>query len=304
MGHANFIKHMPVEFRSNEFANMFAAVTGSGRLKGYGSAIAREFANRGAAGIVIMSRDDRNRDQAERILGELQDRGTRGVLFQGDLTDMAIQTNLSRFIRAEFGQLNALVNNAGDLVINPFNAMTREEWDRVMAVNARTAWELSKKLYVLFPRGEGGSIVNVGSVVGEYGNRGQIGYVTSKAALVGITKSLALELASRNIRVNQVNPGYAETDMTAFLADDEVTKIIIAEHTPLGRIGRTDEVAYYVVNFCSPRGKFATGSILDVDGGIGFANIGVATNRALDAVRVLRTKKIKEAEKDTQNVNP
>lgn len=285
---------MPVEFQSKELAGMFAAVTGSARLKGYGSAIAREFANRGTTGIVIMSRDDRNRDQAERILGELQDRGSRVVWFQGDLTDETVQSNLFRFIRAEFDQLDALVNNAGDLVRKPSNSMTRAEWDGIMAVNTRMAWELPMRLFRLFPK-EGGAIVNIGSVVGEYGNRGQISYVTSKAALVGITKSLALELASRNIRVNQVNPGYSDTDMTAFM--DEVTRTIVAEHTPLGRIGSTDEVAYYVVNFCSPRGKFATGSILDVDGGIGFANIGIATNRALEAVRAL------EAKKDTQNVD-
>lgn len=269
---------MPVEFQSKEFLGMYAAVTGSARLKGYGSAIAREFANRGATGIVIMSRDDSNKDQAERVLGELRDRGSRGIWFQGDLTDEATQAQLQRFIKGEFSQIDAWVNNAGALVRKTFNSMTRGEWDWVMAVNARTAWELSVKAFRLFPR-EGGSIVNVASVVGPHGNRGHISYAASKAALIGITRSLALELAGKNIRVNQVNPGYAETDMTAFL--NERTKAVIAEHTPLGRIGSTEEVAYYVVNFCSPRGAFATGAILDVDGGIGFANIGIATNRAL-----------------------
>ncbi|MBI2597521.1 SDR family oxidoreductase [Candidatus Daviesbacteria bacterium] len=274
---------MSAEFLNHEFSGMFVAVTGSARLKGYGSAIAKEFANRGAAGVVIMSRDAKNADQAERILGELQDRGSKGFWFQGDLTDEVVQGQLYRFIKGECGQLNALVNNAGALVRKPFSAIARAEWNEVMDVNARTAWELTKGLYRLFPREQGGAVVNVGSVVGPYGNRGQIPYVASKAALIGVTRSLALELAGRNIRVNQLNPGYAETDMTEFL--DESTKAIIAEHTPLGRIGTTGEVAYYVVNFCSPRGAFATGAILDVDGGIGFANIGIATNRAIEAKR-------------------
>lgn len=269
-----------------EFAGRIAAVTGSAREKGYGAAIALEFARRGAAGIVIMSRGDDVKPQAERILDQIREQGSRGIWFQGDLLDKDQQTRLYQVIKGEFGQLNALVNNAGALVPKSFAAMTREEWDMVMNTNVRTPWELSKTLLRLFPRQEGGAIVNVASVIGPYGNRGQISYAASKAALMGFTRALAQELADRNITVNLVNPGYAATDMTAFL--DAQTMEIIKEHTPLKRVVKPEEVAFYVVNFCSPRGAFATGAMVDIDGGIGFANIGTATNRGIEAAKATR----------------
>lgn len=271
---------MPAE--SKEFSGKFAAVTGSAREKGFGSAIVIEFAERGAEGVVLMSRGDENKNQAERIMGEVRDRGSRAVWFQGDLTDENTQAQLNKFIKAEFGQLDALVNNAAVLIKKPFNAITRAEWDYSFALNVRTPWELTKTLLRLFPR-EGGAIVNIGSAVGPNGNRGQLSYVTTKASLPGFSRGLAIELARRNIRINVVNPGFAETDMTEDL--DDTSKAIIVEHTPLGRFVTPGEVAFWVVNLCSPHGSSVTGATLDVDGGISFANIGNTTSKSIETAR-------------------
>jgi 3-oxoacyl-[acyl-carrier protein] reductase len=164
------------------------------------------------------------------------------------------------------GGLHILVNNAGIALDQLVMRVKDEDWQRQIDVNLSGAFHLIRAAARPMMKARGGSIVNLTSVVGEMGNAGQAGYAATKAGLIGLTKSVARELASRNVRVNAVSPGYIDTDMTASLPEDAKRKM--AEMIPLGRLGSAEDVAAAVAWLCSDQASYVTGEVLRVNGGM------------------------------------
>jgi 3-oxoacyl-[acyl-carrier protein] reductase len=164
------------------------------------------------------------------------------------------------------GGLHILVNNAGIALDQLVMRIKDEDWQRQLDVNLTGAFHLIRAATRPMMKARGGSIVNLTSVVGEMGNAGQAGYAATKAGLIGLTKSVARELASRNVRVNAVAPGYIDTDMTASLPEGAKQKM--AEMIPLGRLGSAEDVAAAVAWLCSDQASYVTGEVLRVNGGM------------------------------------
>jgi 3-oxoacyl-[acyl-carrier protein] reductase len=167
---------------------------------------------------------------------------------------------------AEFGTIDVLVNNAGVTKDGLLVRMSEADWDAVVDTNLKGAWAFTKGAARIMMSKRSGSIVNITSVVGITGNAGQTNYASSKAGLIGLTKSVARELASRNVRANAIAPGYIDTDMTAKLTDQQ--REAMTKSIPLGRIGTGDEVAAAVVFLASSESRYITGQVLCVDGGM------------------------------------
>jgi len=184
-----------------------------------------------------------------------------------DITDEAsIDSAINSIIQKE-NRIDVLVNNAGITRDGLLMRMKTEDWDAVLASNLRSAFLLSRAVSRLMLKQRSGCILNMSSVVGLHGNGGQANYAASKAGLIGLTKSLAKELSSRNIRVNAIAPGYIETSMTAVLP--ETARESLKTAVPLQRPGRPEEVAEAALFLCSDRAAYITGIILNVDGGMG-----------------------------------
>lgn len=233
-----------------------AIVTGSGR--GIGAACARALAKEGFyVGLHCRSSVDR----AKALLAEIGD----GFILQADLANVEQVESMVAEIKKTTGAVDVLVNNAGATINADINSMKIEQFDEQRAI-VRGAWYLTKRIVRQFMlRQNRGRIINISSVVGHTGNAGQIPYAMEKAALDAFTKSLAKELAGRNIMVNSVAPGFIDTNMTQDLPA-EVRAAIMAG-IPLGRIGTADEVAD-VVAFLAVRGTYVNGSVIHVNGGL------------------------------------
>ena len=240
--------------------NQIALVTGAGR--GIGRAIALAFAAEGAD-IVCVSRTVEN---SEKVAEEVRGLGRKAWPHAIDLSDGAAVTPAADKILAETGRVDILVNNAGVTRDGLLMRMSEEDWDTVFNTNLRGAFLLTKALTRHFVRQRSGRIINVASIAGLIGNAGQCNYAASKAGLIGFTKSLARELASRSITVNALAPGFIETDMTAVLGQplrDELLKKI-----PMNRFGQPDDIAGAAVFLASPAARYLTGQVLTVDGGL------------------------------------
>lgn len=232
-----------------------ALVTGG--ATGIGRACVRALAQEG---FEIALHYNRSREPAEKLAAELE----HTFLLQADLSDPAGVESIYLALK-ERGGLEVLVNNAGVTADAPLFGATLEDFDRLVATNMRAAWLLTKRLMRLMIRRRHGRIINISSVIGSTGNAGQSIYGMTKAALDNFTKTAAAELASRNILVNAVAPGFIETDMTQALSEEVKQKIL--GRVPLGRMGRPEEVAE-VVAFLATRGSYCTGSVFHVNGGM------------------------------------
>jgi 3-oxoacyl-[acyl-carrier protein] reductase len=238
-----------------------ALVTGASR--GIGRAIAVSLAKRGAYVIVNYSSSP---EAAQETLNEIRQVGGDGEVLKFSVQDsQAVETAFDG-IKARHGQLDILVNNAGISRDGLVLRMKDEEWLSTLNVNLNGAFFCSRAAARLMLKSKWGRIVNISSVVGEMGNAGQVPYVSSKAGLIGLTKALAKELASRNVTVNAVAPGFIETDMTNAL--DEKVRGEHMKAIPLGRYGQSDEVAELVSFLASDSAAYITGQVIGINGGM------------------------------------
>jgi 3-oxoacyl-[acyl-carrier protein] reductase len=240
--------------------NRIALVTGASR--GIGRACSLELAKAGAK-VALAARQT---DKLEEVAAEIRAGGGEAFVVPLDLSAQeSIKEGIARVAR-EFGRIDMLVNNAGVTKDGLALRMKADDWNFVLQTNLTGAFFCIQQVISPMMRERWGRIVNISSVVGEAGNAGQANYVASKAGLIGLTKSLAQELGSRNITVNAVAPGFIETDMTAGLKDELKAKITAG--IPLGRIGRAEEVACAVRFLCSEEAGYITGNVIDVNGGM------------------------------------
>jgi len=240
--------------------NRIALVTGASR--GIGRACALELAKAGAK-VALAARQT---DKLEEVAAEIRAGGGEAFVVPLDLSAQeSIKEGIAR-VAKEFGRIDMLVNNAGVTKDGLALRMKADDWNFVLQTNLTGAFFCIQQVISPMMRERWGRIVNISSVVGEAGNAGQANYVASKAGLIGLTKSLAQELGSRNITVNAVAPGFIETDMTAGLKDELKAKITAG--IPLGRIGRAEEVACAVRFLCSEEAGYITGNVIDVNGGM------------------------------------
>lgn len=237
-----------------------ALVTGSTR--GIGRSIASRLVADGAT-VVITGRDQ---SQAQKVASEISGAGGRAIGLSLEVSDSEIVNHVIKKIEEEVGTVDVLVNNAGVTRDGLLLRMKDEDFDDVWQINTASAFRTSRAVLRGMMRKRWGRIINVSSIVGLIGNPGQSNYAASKAALVGFTKSLSREVATRGITVNAVAPGFIESDMTAAL--DEVQRDAMAQRIPMGRIGLPEEVAGCVAFLASDDAAYVTGHTLVVDGGL------------------------------------
>jgi 3-oxoacyl-[acyl-carrier protein] reductase len=234
----------------------------SGASQGIGRACAIALAKMGAR-VALAAR---NEAKLETVAEEIAAGGGQAKPFLMDVSDEASIQSTAKAAIAHFGSVEILVNNAGITRDTLLLRMKRADWDAVMTTNLTGAFLLTQALLNPMLRARWGRIINVSSVVGRVGQAGQANYAASKAGLIGFTRSMARELASRSVTVNAVAPGYIETAMTAVL-DDKQRETMLS-HIPLGRPGTEEEVANAVAFLASPQAGYITGHVLDINGGL------------------------------------
>lgn len=243
------------------FENQVAVVTGAGR--GIGHAIAVRLASEGAR-VASVSRTEAN---AQKTADEINaSRADAAKAYAVDVSDHPDVQLVGARILEDFGRVDILVNNAGVTRDGLSMRMSVNDWDTVLDTNLKGAFNFVQALQRVMIRQRSGRIINISSVIGLIGNAGQSNYAASKAGLIGLTKSLARELASRNITVNAVAPGLIETDMTSVLSE-EIRKTILSK-IPLGSLGQPEDIASMVAFLASAEAKYITGQVLAVDGGM------------------------------------
>lgn len=249
-----------IEKRMSELLST-ALVTGGSR--GIGRATAKVLAQKGyQVFITYVSKPD----EAATVVAQIEENGGRASAFCLDVSDA---DSVARFFADNIKdkvKLSVLVNNAGITKDNLLIRMKDEDFERVLNVNLRGAFVCLREAAKIMMRQRSGSIINIGSVIGQMGNAGQINYAAAKAGIIGMTKSAAKELGARNITVNCVCPGFIETDMTAALTDE--LKAQYAAAIPLGRMGSPEDIAATVAFLASPGASYITGQVIAVNGGI------------------------------------
>lgn len=242
-------------------AEKTALVTGASR--GIGRATALELAKAGAKVAVNFAG---NRVAAEEVVSLIEAAGGQAMLVQADVGNAVDVETMLKAVVERFGKIDILVNNAGITRDNLIMRMKEEDWDAVIHTNLKGIFNCTKAVSKLMMKQRYGRIINMASVVGVMGNAGQANYAAAKAGVIGFTKSMAKELASRNITVNAVAPGYISTDMTAALP--EQAKAELQAQIPLQRLGTPEDVAAAVLFLVSPGADYITGQTLHVDGGM------------------------------------
>jgi 3-oxoacyl-[acyl-carrier protein] reductase len=238
-----------------------AIVTGSSR--GIGRSIALELAQNGASVVINYIQNQKAAEEVAATIGEV---GSKTKIFRADVSKFNEAQDLIQFAIKEFEDLHILVNNAGTTRDGLIMTMSEHDWDFVIETNLKSTFNCSRAAVRYMVRRRYGRIINVTSVSGQMGNAGQTNYSAAKAGQIGFTKALAREVASRNITVNAIAPGYIKTDLTESLPDNLQTKL--ADLIPLGRIGKPEEIAKAVAYLASDYAAYITGHVLTLDGGM------------------------------------
>ncbi len=245
----------------SKFTGKRVVVTGAGR--GIGLAIAKAFAAEGA-NLAIISRNPTSIGSAAKEINETYPDSTK--FFALDVADFDAVQETGKAIIDELGGIDILINNAGVTRDGLLMRMKSEDWDTVLDTNLKGAFNLVKALQRPLMKGTDPRIINISSVIGLIGNAGQANYAASKAGLIGLTKSIARELAGRKVTCNAIAPGFITTDMTDELSDDIKQGII--SKVPLATLGEVDDIANTTLFLASPEAKYITGQVLAVDGGM------------------------------------
>lgn len=235
----------------------------SGGTRGIGNSIAWKFAEQGANLAIIATRDsERNKNAVK----ELTETGRDVRLYTCDVKDPEQVASVAEEILADFGTVDILVNNAGITRDNLLPSLSVMDIDEVIDVNLKGTIYLTKAFVRSFVKQRHGNIVNISSVVGLMGNKGQTNYAASKAGIIGFTKAVAKEYGRRNVRCNAIAPGYIATEMTAVLNEEQTSEI--AKQLPLGRLGQPDDVADLALFLAGDSSRYITGEVIKVDGGM------------------------------------
>ncbi|MFZ5640158.1 MAG: 3-oxoacyl-[acyl-carrier-protein] reductase [Bacillota bacterium] len=237
-----------------------AIVTGGSR--GIGQAVAMALANAGADVVVA----DVDLEAAEQVAAEIRNLGRKALAVKANVSDAAGAAEMVQAAINEFGKVDILVNNAGITRDTLLMRMKEEDWDAVLNVNLKGVFNCTKAVISSMMKQRYGRIVNIASVVGIIGNAGQANYASAKAGMIGFTKSVAREVASRNITVNAVAPGFIQTQMTDVLPDNVKAKLM--EQIPMGRLGQPEDIANAVVFLASDAAGYITGQTISVNGGM------------------------------------
>jgi 3-oxoacyl-[acyl-carrier protein] reductase len=244
----------------SDLQGRIALITGSGQ--GIGRQIALELAKHGATIIT----NDITGCCADDVLEEVRALGTDGLAFTADVSNAEQVDNMVKGVLDKYGQIDILVNNAGTTRDNLIVRMDEDDWDLIQRVNLKSAWLCSKAVTRPMMRKKYGRIVNMSSASGKMGQMGQTNYSASKAGMIGLTKALAREVASRGITVNAVAPGFIKTALTDKMPQDIIDSLM--SFIPVGRVGSVEDVAYAVAFLVSDRASYITGQVLSVDGGL------------------------------------
>ncbi len=241
----------------NQLKDQVAFVTGA--TAGIGKAIAKTFAKAGAHVVALGTNQERGQELVQESSGQI-------TFMQVDVSSKEQVEKAIEDTLAKFQKIDILVNNAGITRDGLLMRMTDEDWDRVLAVNLNSSFYTSRAVMRSFMKAKRGKIINVSSVVGIMGNAGQTNYAASKGALISFSKSLAKEVASRNITVNCIAPGYIDTSMTDKIPEAKRQEAL--NHIPLGRMGKPEDIAEACLFLASPAADYITGQVLVVDGGL------------------------------------
>ena len=247
--------------RTGQLAGKVALVTGASR--GIGRAIALALAQQGAA---VLVNYNGSLERAQEVVAEIEKNGGRAEAVGCDVADFTACGKLVEEVIGKYGHVDILVNNAGVTRDNLILRMTEEEYDKVLNTNLKGAFNTIRHLSKYFLKQRGGKIINISSVSGIMGNAGQSNYSASKAGLIGLTKSVARELAGKGVCVNAVAPGYIATDMTDALS--EKAREGLLQMIPMKKIGQPEDIAQMAVFLASPASDYITGQVINVDGGM------------------------------------
>jgi 3-oxoacyl-[acyl-carrier protein] reductase len=238
----------------------------TGAARGIGAAIALKLAEQGSD-VAFTYVSDSSKEKAAGLALQLQSLGVQAKAYKSNAGVFAECEALVNDVIKEFGKIDVCVNNAGISKDNLLLRMTPEQWEEVMDINLTSIFNMTKQVIRPMMKAKSGSIINMSSIVGVRGNAGQSSYAASKAGIIGFTKSIALELGSRNIRCNAIAPGFVETDMTHYLKDGEGAAEFLKK-IPLGRFGKAEEIANTTLFLASDMGSYITGQVLSVCGGL------------------------------------
>ena len=238
----------------------------TGAARGIGAAVAIKLAEQGSD-IAFTYVSNASEGKANELAAQLNHFGVKAKAYKSNAGNYAECEALVNEVLKEFGKIDVCVNNAGISKDNLLLRMTPEQWDEVIDINLKSVFNMTKQVIRPMMKAKSGSIINMSSIIGIRGNAGQSSYAASKAGIIGFTKSIALELGSRNIRCNAIAPGFIETDMTHYLKEGEAATGFLSK-IPLGRFGKAEEIANTTLFLASEMSSYITGQVLSACGGL------------------------------------